>query len=848
MRTTLRLKLVGLFFAASLATSASPARADMAESAEERYLAGLRERRLYFLVEAYCRKRLDEAYTIDKRRAELTVELSRTALEAALFAKSPERETLVAKATKIIDDELRNKPTSAWRPLLEVQRGLVDLIWGERLREEAQFLSAAEAQMEPVRERLRAAVAQLKQAKGVIEERLRDAGRGRTGGADQPTADDWYRIRRNVDYQLGRAYRNQGESYPAKSPDRLSALEQAVETFESLTRAELTDPITWQARLEEVSCKRLLGDLMSAEKILDLIDANAPPADVADRARAQRIRVRIAAGRLDEARKYLSDADTDPASSVDPDVRLAALEYLIASAAAEERAGRAPQAAEVRSRAEALTKSIAERQAPYWARKAEALTASAVAGSVATSTVGHADSSLTAAAASFYRQNNFDKAIEIYDQLFAQAWSKRQQDVAFDAAFTAGAVEQQRKRHAAAAVRFEKLAATIAEHPRAAEAQLLAAYNTGLTLLDAKPEELPAGLVNYARLLETQVKQWPAAKETDQARVWLGKLRMQQRQWDAAAQAAAGVTYTSPLAPEAVQLLVDSRMAHLAALRAANQPTDVLLAASKKQLGAFMLPTLNDNPPPPAGRAASIGQAKLELTYGDAAHVAQARAQLEYAARKTDIPAAEQAIVNVWLTAALLKTGAINEAAVAADRLTGVSPTEAAAALATLPVAQTEPPPSYDAAAASVVVKLLAAVGADRRAFPAGERSAIARTEARTLEALGRGAEARNAYAELAATNPQDGDAQQAYAEFLSKQTDRESLMLATKKWREVERGSMESSPRWYRARLGLIQAYANLGDAAKAKQLMELTEALHPDLGGAAMKAKFGELRGRLK
>lgn len=841
--------IAALLVAASLATSASPARADMAESAEERYLAGLRERRLYFLVEAYCRKRLDEAYTIDKRRAELTVELSRTALEAALFAKSPERETLAAKATKIIDDELRNKPTSAWRPLLEVQRGLVDLVWGERLREEAQFLSSAETQMEPVRERLRAAVAQLKQAKTLIEERQRDAARGRPGvGADQPTADDWYRIRRNVEYQLGRAYRNQGESYPAKSPDRLSALEQAVETFESLTRAELTDPITWQARLEEVTCKRLLGDLMSAEKILDLVDANAPPADVADRARAQRIRVRIAAGRLDEARKYLTDADTDPASATDPEVRLAALEWLLASAAAEEKAGRAPQAAEVRSRAEALTKSITERQAPYWARKAEALTASAVASSVSTSTTGHADSSLTAAAASFYRQNNFDKAIEIYDQLFTQAWSKRQQDVAFDAAFTAGAVEQQRKKHAAAAARFEKLAATIADHPRAAEAQLLAAYNIGLTLLEAKPEELQAGLVNYARLLDTQVKQWPAAKETDQARVWLAKLRMQQRQWEAAAQAAGEVTSTSPLAPEAVQLLAGARTAQLAALRAANQLTDVVLAATAKQLSVFMPPTLNDSPPASAWRSASIAQAKLQLTFGGPSHVAQARAQLEYAARATEVAAAEQASVNAWLTAALLKSGAIAEAAAAADKLTGVPQTEAAAALATLPVAQVDPPASYDPAAANVVVKLLAAVGADRRAFPAGERSALARAEARTLEALGRGAEARNAYAELAGANPQDRDAQQAYAEFLAKQSDRESLTLATKKWREVERASTESSPRWFRARLGLIQACVNLGDAAKAKQLLELTEALHPDLGGPALKAKFDELRGRAK
>ena len=839
-----QLLLIAIVFAL-LVGAARNAHADLSETDEARYLAGLRQRRLYSLVDAYCRRRLGEAYLVERRRAELTVELSRTALEAALFAKSPEREELAARATTIIDEELRNKPTSPWRPLLDVQRGMVDLVWGERLREEAQLLSAGEAQLEQARERLRAAVGQLKQARTVVEEKWRDAQRSSpTVNSDLPDADDWYSLRRNVDYQLGRAYRNQGESYPPKSPDRLSSLEQAVETFEALTKTEQTDPITWQARLEEVACKRLLGDLTSGDKILDLVDAQAPPADVADRARAQRIRIRIAAGRLDEARKYLKSDDTEVSSPVDADVRIAALEWLIASAAAEEKAGRANEAADYRARAELLTKLIGERQAPYWARRAEAITASAAASSPA----GAGDSSLTAAAASFYRQGNMEKALELYDQLFTQAWSKRQQDLAFDAAFTAAAIDQQRKEHAKAAARYSKLAQTIADHPRAAEAQLLAAYNAGQALQTAKPEALEAGLADYARLLEVQLKQWPKAKETAQACVWLGTLRAQQRSFDAAAQALSGVPLESPLAADAVRQLGDVRSAQLAALQEAGAATREAFAAAERELARYVPGYPQPMPiASPAAGLAALALGKLTLLYGDASQTTRAAELLNAAAAYADLPAGDRAKCDVWRAGALAASGRIDEAAAIVAPLKDVSVAEAGAVVALVDAA-TSPALKRNAATAEFVLKLTSLIRGGQP-WPANAALLPAqRAEARAFETLGRAAEARSAYDALARSYPQDGDAQLAYAEFLAQQADQEALKLATTKWREVERASVQSSPRWYRAKLGVAEAYEKLGDRARAKQLVELMQALHPELGGAELKPKFEALLARVK
>src|ERR1041385_1616152 len=71
---------------------------------ESRFLNGLRERRLFELAESYCRRELAEAYVDRQRRAELTIELSRTAIESALYAKPPRRDELFAAAAKVLDE------------------------------------------------------------------------------------------------------------------------------------------------------------------------------------------------------------------------------------------------------------------------------------------------------------------------------------------------------------------------------------------------------------------------------------------------------------------------------------------------------------------------------------------------------------------------------------------------------------------------------------------------------------------------------------------------------------------------------------------------------------------------
>ena len=59
-------------------------------SHDERFLEGLRQRRLFGLAEAYCQRRLRESDLSPVRRAELVIELSRSLAEQSVNTRRSE--------------------------------------------------------------------------------------------------------------------------------------------------------------------------------------------------------------------------------------------------------------------------------------------------------------------------------------------------------------------------------------------------------------------------------------------------------------------------------------------------------------------------------------------------------------------------------------------------------------------------------------------------------------------------------------------------------------------------------------------------------------------------------------
>jgi tetratricopeptide (TPR) repeat protein len=682
--------------------------------------------------------------------------------------------------------------------------------------------------MAPARDRLRRAIAQLRKSQAEVDELARSLNRvGATQKPDEPTADEVAALKRHVDYQLARAYRNQGESYPAGSPDRTSALAEATKGLELLARSEPADDVAWQARLDEGVCRRLVGDLDGAERMLDLIDKQSPPADVAEQARAERIRIRLDAARLDEAQKWIRDADVEPGAS--PEIQLAVLEWLIASSQAATKGGRAADGAGRQERAAALTKIIADRHSPHWGRRAESLLASAAA-EAPTGDVGL----LVKAAESFYQQGNVDRALEIYQRAYEKARELKDDGAAMQIAFAAAAVENAGGRLEAAASRLLAAAAAFPKHPQAAKAHLSAAFFVAQL---AARENSAERLARYAKLLDEHVAQWPADESTRQAYLWIALLRSSQRDWQTAIGAIANIPASAPEAGAALDVLVPCWEHVLTEQQLAGRPLPIL--EMERSLGPFapvLLGTLED-PKSTVVRKAAGSAARFWLRFANDRYP-QASSVLTQLAGTVGDPA-EQASAQAWLVLAEVGLQRYDAALARAQKIAANLQPADEVILDRLDELTRGRSAEFQKQIAAVTLRLLERTQAGR-----GSHSKI---EARALVLVGRAAEARKLWDQLAAAAPNDVDLQEEFAEFLLAQPDRQSAGLAAAKWRIVERSAKESTPRWYRARLGLAHAYFQAGDVARAKQVVDLTTALHPDLGGDEMKGRFAALSAKL-
>jgi tetratricopeptide (TPR) repeat protein len=125
----------------------------------------------------------------------------------------------------------------------------------------------------------------------------------------------------------------------------------------------------------------------------------------------------------------------------------------------------------------------------------------------------------------------------------------------------------------------------------------------------------------------------------------------------------------------------------------------------------------------------------------------------------------------------------------------------------------------------------------------AAEQLQWQRIYAQCLVIAGRVKQAVEEYAELAKKFPDDGLVQQTYGELLLKLPDDSQLGTALSQWRTVLSRSRPGTDRWFDAKLAIAEIHVRQGDVEKGAQLIELTQAVYPELGGETRKAEFRAL-----
>jgi hypothetical protein len=834
--------LVGLFlaFCGILTPGILPADSPL----DERFLSGLRQRRLFTLAEKYCARELEAGDLSPERRTTLALELVQTYAEHALYAPVHERERYWGLAHETATDFLQslqpNTPGRARAELLvQLQDALAHLAEGELLRQEVQADLADETRLESAKLALRRALAGLETAHKTVESELRNVGLGRPGEGELST-DRLVALQRNISYQWARTLKNQGLCYPADSLDRTNSLSQAVERLVPLAELQAADETIWRSRVELVVCLRLLRKYEPAHQALAKLIAAKPAAQYLLRAMAEKIRLDLDRGQLNDALASMQQGRTSNGES-SAELDFAHLETMIDAWQAATKANNKTEAAAWQQRATAQVQLLEREYGAYWMRRAETLLARTVAGS--------GDGNLAAlrrAAESYYRGSRWKEALKTYDDAALLAARSGDADEAFALAFTAASIEHDRKETAAALERFKQLSERMPEQPRAAEAHLMAIVNAAQLAREAKGEQQAGRIETYSALLREHLKLWPQDATADQVRLWLGRLLESRGDWLAAREQFLAVQPESPQFEEALRAALACAERQIEATQAVGKLDQRLVAESVQRCERTIVGSQRQWPEKwsPLQLQCAVIAARLRLQYtADGAESAE-RVLIPALAGSGEAPASWKAEARLLLVSALATQGKSTEAIAQLGEISSGSVPGLLAALESLDRLAANAPAAQQASLADLELRIATRLADRSQELKPNELRRLETLHAAALVRAGHPLDALKAYEALARKYPRDGALHEAHAALLATATDAASQRLALKKWREVESKTKVGEPRWFRARLAQVKLLLELNDKPAATKLLQLTAVLQPELGGAELKAEFEKLQ----
>ncbi len=822
---------LSLALAATLLAPATPAR-ENGQSTDARYLDGLRQRQLYRLAEVYCEQRLTEPRLDAVTAAEMVVQLSQTLQQHARQAPLDAAGPIWSRAVQVVDDFVIKNPGSPWLTVVQIQGSLVHVSRGEMLRQIAELSGNNPKRTQEALEKLRIGIHLLRQYDSAIEEALRRSARPNVPG---PSRVQLLNVQRNLRYQLARAYRNQAQCYAAASPDRDNALRQAIELFGPVARLDLDDEVVWDSGLEEVRCYRLMANKNLALRRLEQLEAQQPPPAIALEARGERIRLLIDDG---ETAAALALADENPTRDGLSSAKLdyARLEAVLA-AWEEVQATDKAKAQQLEGKIQSLIRHIQETHEPYWSLLADTLLArtrmtAGLSGDVAL---------LARAADGYLRGGQVEKAIELYEQAAAKSREKGQNDQAFDMGYMAASIEHEQKHYAKAKARFRALATTFRENPLACEAHLLAIFNAGQ---EAQQKQPPA-LDEYVQVAEEHIQIWPRSPTANHARWYVGRVRESQRKWDEAVAVYKQISPDHERFAPAIEAISHCFEAQLTEREAVGESTTSVGRSAAQLFEGLFLNAQGGLPErwSPTERQAALAAARMRMNYCDRDY---RRASQILAAALQRGPEPDPQWKEHALAASVAALAGEDRMDQAGQAIAAIQSRDGRLWLTMMEdLARTSRALPERALPAVGKLQLQAAKNIShlRAEFDAPSQKRYDLLSAQATAMSGDTAKAIQLFDKLAQDHARDAGIQEALGRLLVDSNDKQMLNAALNLWRDVAKKSREATPLWFRARYYTALAHHKLGNRDQSTNIVRTVAALHPELGGPELKAKFQEL-----
>jgi tetratricopeptide (TPR) repeat protein len=582
-----------------------------------------------------------------------------------------------------------------------------------------------------------------------------------------------------------------------------------------------------------------MGDYSAAAQRVAELEKSSPPASVAMTARAEEVRLALDLGQIDTA---LAIVGKSPESQTEPSPQLdaAALDAYLAAWQKAISTSQASAAKHWQQRAIETVRHIEQAHAPRWAHQAEALLASRIASSPGTSDSGE----LVRAAESFYRVGKVDESLATYEKAIEQARANGRAGDILAPSLAAAAIEEQRKQYAKAAERLRRVALEDPQNAKAAIAHLQAIYDTAQRLADA----VPGDLNEYVAMLDEHLRLWPSGTTADRARIWLGKVRERQHQWAEAVAAYGGVSSDAEQTSEAIEGVTRCYLAWLGELKSRQEPTEQVATDAATFLEYVVTGGTGQTSTQwtPSQRQAALDAARIWLEF-TASGAPRAERILQAALSAEGETSSEwRDAARCWLALSLVAQSKHDEAARTLEGLGGGEAAPMLSVLEGLERAAQSATPETRQKLAELSLRVAEGLRKQFATLVPAQRRALGLRTAKALENLGRTREATSMLKALAAEGGDDPAIQEAYADALIETRETASVKSALEAYRAIEQRSRPGSERWFRAKYGMALAHDSLGQHDRAVQIIRVTQLLHPEMGGSAMKAKFEAIEGK--
>ncbi|PQO46355.1 hypothetical protein C5Y93_10260 [Blastopirellula marina] len=794
-------------------------------------MQGLLERRLFELAERYAAERIVAPGITPEVQAEMAGELVRSYTLHALNSRPSERERYWKAAEAVLPQFLQQFPGQPAMVLVEVQEAQSQLAHVRLLRQEGEVLGDA-TKLQQAQQLAIETLTRFEKLQARVDDLLRQSHNGNQ--PDGLSTEALLALSRRVTLNTVEALEEQGLSYPVDSLDRTNSMAMAVQQVEPLTKLRPETGILWPALLLEIRALRWLGRLDQAEAKAARLQQLSPPPQVGLAAKAEVVRTEIARGDLDQAIQRISQGrELDGVTS--PELDFACFETYLALWKKAEADNQPEEVQQWQNRSATVVQQLDQLYGPYWARRAE----QQLAGNATSGGTQNIDL-LRRTADNHVRQKQWDEAIKTYDLGAAAANESLDTKAEYELRLAAAAVAIQAGNLPEGIKRLRETALAFPSAPDASLRHLTAAYYQSLVARKSNPPDLQP----YLNLLKENLQHWPEGNPHDQAATWLGQIEFTQGYWREATEAYMLV----PAKSSQFSLAVDGvRQSSLKWFQDAVERDQLVQQDVREVIDYFEQIVLRGQSAQetwtPTMRLAAETAAQLWLNYGRNGYD-NARAILEVAQRSNpDAPEGWKSRLESLQVIALAGLGKLDEAKARLQKTRAGNPNHLLEVLQALTQMGQSASPQVGKQIAELELAVIGMLRPSLAQLDAATQTMIAVAEAEALASSGNIEAGINAYQRIAQQDPNNASLQIGLARILSRGTTDAQKQEALKQWREVSRRSKTESPTWYEAKLEIARCHLKLGNPEEAKQIVRYLQALHPDMGGPEMKARFVRL-----